>query len=109
MNVLDALHDPHLLGSLPAFADLSSWRAWLVFLKAVYGLPMDDFELVTFRKQTGRTAPRPGGYPEAVCITGRQSGKSAIAALACGFEAATSTAFGTYALLVAQDERGVKR
>lgn len=109
MKILDALHDPEALGSLPAFSDLSTWRPWLAFLKAVYGLPMDVHDLNTFQEHTGRTAPREGGYAEAVAITGRQSGKSAIAALACAFEAATGSVRGTYALLVAQDERGVKR
>jgi hypothetical protein len=104
-----ALADPELLGALPAFRDLSTWRPWLAFLRAVYGLAMDDEDLARFRKHTGRSAPRAGGYPEAVVITGRQSGKSAIAATVCAFEAATGQKRGTFALLVAQDERGVKR
>jgi hypothetical protein len=109
MNVLEALSDPGLFGALPSFQDLSTWRAWLAFLKAVYGLPLDAEELTIFQKHTGQAAPHPGGYPEAVAIVGRQSGKSAVAALVCAFEAATGTERGTFALLVAQDERAVKR
>src|SRR6185503_17500270 len=62
-----------------------------------------------FRRHTGRSEPRPGGYPGAVAITGRQSGKSAIAATVAAFEAATGTESGTFALLVAQDQRGAQR
>ena len=81
MTILDALADPALFGSLPAFNDLSTWRPWLAWIRAVYGLPMDATDLELFRKHTGRQQPRIGGYPEAVCIVGCQSGKSLIAAL----------------------------
>ncbi len=81
MNMLDALADPALFGSLPAFADLSTWRPWLAFLRAFYGLPMDDEDLELFQRHTGREAPREGGYPEAAVVVGRQSGKTRVAAL----------------------------
>lgn len=109
MTIIDALSSPVLFGALPAFRNLVSWRPWLVLLRAVYGLEMNPADLDVFRKHTGRSTPRPGGYPEAVAIVGRQSGKSAIAATVAAFEAATSRQRGTFALLVAQDERGVKR
>ena len=32
VTIIDALHDKQLFGALPAFEDLSSWSAWLVFL-----------------------------------------------------------------------------
>jgi hypothetical protein len=35
----------------------------------------------------GRSTPRPGGYSERVCIVGRQSGKSRVAATLAVFEA----------------------
>ena len=38
LTIVQALEDPALFGSLPAFKDLRSWERWLVFLKAVYGL-----------------------------------------------------------------------
>ncbi len=56
MNVLalfDALHPQ------------ASWRAWRAFVAAVYGEPMDDAALDLFRRHTGRSEPRAGGYPEA--------------------------------------------
>ena len=89
MNVVEALQDPGLFGGVPTFHDLRPWHVWLVFLKAVYGLRLDPMELVTFRKHTGRAtySPQAGGWREAVCIVGRQSGKSRIAALIAAFEA----------------------
>ena len=62
LDIIAALRQKSLLG--PAVGDLSSRGAWLVFLKALYGLPLDDAELATFRKHTGRDDPRPGGYAE---------------------------------------------
>jgi hypothetical protein len=39
-------------------------------LRAVYGLPMDEAQLASFRAHTGRAAPLPKGYAEAVAIVG---------------------------------------
>jgi len=108
MTIVEALSDPHLLGGLPQFADLSSWRNWLVFLRAVYGLPLSAHDAASFRAFTGRAEPRPGGYPEAVAIVGVQSGKSQIAAAMAAFAAITGQD-GTHALLIAQDQRSALR
>jgi hypothetical protein len=113
VTILEALRDAHLLGALPAFRDLVTWAAWKSFLAAVYGLPMTEPELATFRQHTGRAAPREGGYAEAVAIVGRQSGKSEIAAALAVFEAINAPRepgrSERYALLVAQDQRGSLR
>ncbi|MBI3932394.1 MAG: hypothetical protein HY317_03185 [Acidobacteria bacterium] len=112
MTIIEALSDPHLFGALPAFHDLTSWRPWLAFLRAVYGLPMDDRDLELFRAHTGRQTPRAGGYPEAACIVGTQSGKSNVAALVGVFEAAQAVMAGRrglYVPLIAQDLRGAQR
>jgi hypothetical protein len=95
------------LAELPYLAS-PSWRPWLTFIRAVYGLPLDEDELAFFRSRTGRQAPRPGGYPEAVCIVGVQSGKSRIAA-ALADHAALFGEGGTHALLLGQDHRGALR
>lgn len=108
MTIVEALQDPNLLGGLPQFADLTSWSRWIVFLKAVDGLPMSDEERAIFRQHTGRTAPRLGGYPEAVAIVGVQSGKSQIAAARADLAAITGQE-GTHALLIAQDQRSALR
>jgi hypothetical protein len=113
VTILDTLCDPNLLGALPAFRDLETWSAWEAFLGAVYGLPMSDVMLATFRAHTGRAAPREGGYNEAVAIVGRQSGKSEIAAALAVFEAISAPREPgrgeRYAILVAQDQRGSLR
>lgn len=114
-SIVDALHDRTSLGGLPVFHDLTSWGAWLTFLRATYGLPLTPAEVPVFCQHTGRStyAPPPGGWPEVLAITGRQSGKSRVAALIASYEAATAPrqADGTevYALLVAQDHRGAMR
>jgi hypothetical protein len=111
MTIIEALRDRRIFGALRAFRDLASWRTWLVFLRAVYGLALDDEERAVFRRYTNRSKPRVGGYSEAVAIVGRQSGKTQIAAAIACFEAirATDDASGTYALLIAQDQRGAMR
>ena len=115
MTIIEALADRNLFGGLPAFKDLSTWRAWLVFLRAAYGLQLgaDDCEL--FKRHTGRSGyhPPPGGWPEVACIVGRQSGKTRIAATVAAFEAATvaQELDGTelFGLLIAQDQRASVR
>lgn len=109
MNFLDALADPNLLGGLATFRDLGTWRGWLAFLRAVLGLPLDAAQLEAFRRHTGRATPRAGGYPEAVAVVGRQSGKSQLAAALAVFEAATAARRGEYVVLAAQDLRGAQR
>ncbi len=99
MNVLalfDALHPE------------PSWDSWRTFIRVVYGLPLDEADLAIFQKHTGRTNPRPGGYPEAVAIVGVQSGKTCVAAALADY-AALAGERGTHALLVGQDHRGAMR
>lgn len=110
MNILDAITDPKLFR--PLFKDLTTWQPWLSFLKAFYGLPMDDADLARFQHHTGRQTPRPGGYPETACIVGCQSGKSQIAGLVGNFEtirAIQTGQRGLYVPLLAQDLRSSQR
>ena len=112
-DIISALRDPKSFGGLSCFKDLSSWSRWIVFLKAVYGLPLNADEMAIFRHHTGRTAPLPGGYPVAVVVVGRQSGKTRIAATVAAYEALVAPRVpdgeSEYALLVSQDERGALR
>ena len=114
-TIIEALEDKRLLGGLPAFADLGSWRPWLTFLSALYGLPLPEEEEERFRRLTGRSsyAPPPGGYKEAVVVTGVQSGKSRIASTIAAYEGliATPETDGTslFAAVLAQDFRGARR
>jgi hypothetical protein len=114
-NIVDALRAPLLFGGHPAFRDLATWSAWVVFLRACYGLPLEPGELEIFKRHTGRPTydPPAGGWREVVAIVGRQSGKSRVAALLASFEAALAEPLpdrtATYALLVAQDHRAAMR
>jgi len=79
MNIAEAVRDPHLFGSL--FKKPETWAAWLVFLKAVFALPMDAPELELYGKCTGREKPPAGAFNEIFAIVGRRGGKSFIAAI----------------------------
>ena len=110
MNILDAIQDPQLFGS--HFRNLDTWQPWLTFLKTIYGHPLNATDLARFQHHTGRQEPRPGGYPEAACIVGCQSGKSQIAALVGSFEATQAVKGkqrGVYVPLLAQDLRSSQR
>jgi len=81
-TIIDAIRDDKLFR--PLFRDLGTWRAWIVFLKAVFGLPMEDGEIEIFRQCTGRQAPTGKPVPEVFAIVGRRGGKSVMAAvIAC--------------------------
>jgi len=83
MNIIKAINDPHLFQApLP---DLKSWASWVVFLKALFALPMTKAELTLYRQCTGRQIPPDKPFREAWCPTGRRSGKSFIAALVAVF------------------------
>ena len=83
MNIIKAIHDPALFR--PLFKDLSTWTAWQIFLKALFSLPMDEAELELYRRCTGRETAPGQPFREAWVPTGRQSGKSFIAALLAVF------------------------
>jgi hypothetical protein len=115
MTIVDALMDGALFGGLPAFRNLATWRAWLVFLRVIYGLPLAEDEQAIFCERTGRTLfdPPAGGRCEVVAVVGRQSGKTRVAATIAAFEAMMAPAEAdqteTYALLIAPDARGALR
>ena len=54
-------------------------------MKAIFGLPLTDAELETFRACTGRSSPRPGGYLESTLVIGRRGGKSLVLALIAAY------------------------
>jgi hypothetical protein len=110
VNIVDALQDRSLFGASPIFADLTTWNPWLVFLSAVYGLPLDPEGVDLFKRCTGRSTydPPEGGWPEVACIVGRQAGKTRVASLLVSYESALappSRDGELYALLLAQDWR----
>lgn len=83
MNIIEAIQDPGLFR--PLLKDLATWRAWIVFLKALFALPMTEDELSLYRQCTGRETPPSEPFKEAWVPTGRRSGKSFTAALVAVF------------------------
>jgi hypothetical protein len=79
MNILEAIDDHHLFGSL--FKKPETWAAWMTFLKAVFALPMNDQEFEMYRKYTGREKAPAGPLNEIFAIVGRRGGKSFISAI----------------------------
>jgi hypothetical protein len=114
-TIIEALLDPSMFGAVPCFRDLSTWARWIVFLKAVYGLPLTPDEEAVFCQHTGRSryTPPPGGYGESVAIVGRQAGKDRIGSVIQDYEALTAEpepdGTETFAISVAQDQRSSLR
>lgn len=74
--------------------DTDGRRAQLVIQRALDGLPFDAEGLALFQQYTGRTAPRPGGYPYGLILVGRQGGKTEQAAARLVYEAADAALAG---------------
>ena len=80
MDLLTACRDPRLFA--PWFKDPATWASWQVFLRALFGLPIEgEEELATFTRCTGRAAPPTEQASEAWLVCGRRSGKSRMLAL----------------------------
>jgi len=94
ISIIEAIHDRRLFGGLPAFKSLTSWGAWLSFLKTLFGIEMDADEFEAFKKCTGRTQAPRKEFAEAFLIIGRRGGKSFVAALTAVFVAAFSSFAG---------------
>lgn len=77
-DLLAGMDDLDLFG--PWFQD-ESWIAWRVFLKALFGRPMNQKELEIYQLHTGRKTPPSEPVHEAWAVVGRRGGKSRIAAL----------------------------
>jgi hypothetical protein len=74
ISILDACADPQLFA--PWFRKPDTWRGWFVFLKALFGLEMNDDDRALFEQCSGRTEPPAGGTREAWLVCGRRAGKS---------------------------------
>lgn len=83
ITIIQALQDPQLFA--PWFKNPETWRAWTVFLKALFNLPLDPQELELYRKCTGRKSSPVGKSAEAWLIVGRRGGKSFVVALIAVF------------------------
>ena len=84
MNIIESILDPKLLGG--AFKDLATWRPWIVFLKALFGLDIQDSEdLKLLRDCTDLAMPPKERVRECSAICGRRSGKSFVSAVIAVF------------------------
>jgi hypothetical protein len=100
-TIIEALEDRQLLGR--NFPELTTWRSWLVFLKALFALPMSSEDLEIFTLYTGRKQAPDSPVWEAWLIVGRRGGKSIIAALNAVFLAF----FRDYSKVLSNGERGI--
>src|SRR4029453_19121750 len=100
-NIVEALRNKKLFGSL--FTDLSTWSAWIVWLKAVFGLKMDAGEAELFQRCTGRKSFIKKDFKESYAIVGRRGGKSRIVSFAGVFIAC----FHDFRKYLAPGERGM--
>jgi hypothetical protein len=79
MNIIEAINNENLFR--PFFKDLKTWSAWIVALKAIFGLKMSKDELTIFQRCTGRSKPPKKEIDEFWCICGRRGGKSKMASI----------------------------
>jgi hypothetical protein len=107
-------HDLDVLRDFPRFCervlglDLSTRAGHMTLARAFDGLALSAAELEWFQRYTGRSAPRPGGYPYLVELFGRQCGKSQMAAAhgsQAGAVAAVTGQRDTAVVVMAQDAK----
>ena len=105
MNIIEAVKDEEIFRPFLG-EELESWRAWMIALRALYGLPIRSEkgkELVC--QCTGRDIEElpEDGFNAAIFLVGRRSGKSRIAAVIGAFEAL----FGEHETRLAKGETGI--
>jgi Phage Terminase len=86
VDILEALADRRLLGSVLRQPD--TWAPWLVFLTALFGLPMTAEQIDIYRACTRRMNAPAAPFNEAHLIVGRRGRKSFTLALIAVFLAA---------------------
>jgi hypothetical protein len=101
VTIVDAVLDPKLFHRW--FTPVATWAAWLVFLAAVFALPLTPDQLIVFQRHSARSAPPPKPVREAWLVVGRRGGKSRIAALVAVYLAC----FRDYRLILTAGERGI--
>ena len=102
MNIIDAINDERLFK--PLFRDPTTWRPWTVFLKALFGIPIDDPAVMAiFRYATGLTEQPTVKIKNCGAICGRRSGKSKI----CSVYAVNLALFRDWKQYLSRGERGM--
>lgn len=77
------LDDPRVFRDV--IKDHATWGAWRGFLKALFGLPMEEAEAALLRDCTGRTSLPTAVFGAAWLVCGRRAGKSFALALIAVF------------------------
>ena len=72
VTICDLMTDPDLFGQQ---LSSDSWAAWRVLLAGFYGLPLDEEELVQFRRITALPEPVQEPLLELWLAVGRRGGK----------------------------------
>jgi len=87
LNIIESIHDKNIFK--PLFKDLSTWRAWEVYLRTLEGLPIEDGkDRALFKACTELSKPPVQRYRESFVICGRRSGKSYISSIIASYLAA---------------------
>jgi hypothetical protein len=79
LTILDAISDKNIFGGL--FKDINTWQNWIIFLKSVFALPMDEAELAIYQEFTGRENAPLNPMKEVFAVVGRRGGKSFISSI----------------------------
>jgi len=79
LTILDAISDKNIFGGL--FKDIKTWQNWIIFLKAVFALPLDEAELAIYQKFTGRENAPLNPMKEVFAVVGRRGGKSFVSSI----------------------------
>ncbi|SIO49700.1 hypothetical protein SAMN05443247_06523 [Bradyrhizobium erythrophlei] len=113
ITILDAVRDTKLFQ--PWFKRHASWDNWLIFLAALFALPMTPQQLAVYQQCTGRELPPITAFKEVWLAIGRRGGKSRMLALvavylACFFEYRRYLAPGERGtiVIIAQDRKAAR-
>lgn len=87
MNIINAFWDDKVFGNCFPEKHKGSWKNWLVFLKAIYGIQMNKGEFKIYQECTERRFESKEGYDSFFAIVGRRGGKSRIVSLIAAYEA----------------------
>ncbi len=114
LTYASALRDPHLLGHLPRFKDLSTRTEQIAWLCALAGEPLTCAEAALYREATARVRlPPVGGFPRSALLGPRQIGKSELGCVLPTVDATRAAhdpaLRGTYAVIGAQDSKSAMR
>lgn len=90
MNIIEFIQSTDGFGKHKAFRDLSTWQNWLLFLRILYGVDLENVEQYdAFRHFTERVEVPTAPFQEVFLRCGRRGGKSFTSAVIACYEALT--------------------